>query len=162
MSSGDTCVRALQSMLALPINTCFLSTIQNLLWRTPLVKRPKFTFLTWTPSGRGGIRSRKVAMRIKTHCSEYGGRERGSHLSVSGSLNLWSLFSRWECWSPVGQIRSWKAALQVLSGCPGPVEDKALKAPFSQTQQHYSRFLLFPLITHRYVWGRVDVDVVPS
>lgn len=39
-------------MLALPTNTCFLSTIQNLLWRTPLVKRPKFTFLTWTPLDR--------------------------------------------------------------------------------------------------------------
>lgn len=47
--SSWTCVTALQSMLALPISRCFLSTIQNLLWRTPCVRRPKSTFLTWTP-----------------------------------------------------------------------------------------------------------------
>lgn len=47
--SSFTCVMALQSMLALPMNTCFLSTIQNLLCRTPPARRPKLTFLTRTP-----------------------------------------------------------------------------------------------------------------
>lgn len=51
----STCVRALQSILALPRKTCFLSTIQNLLWRIPPVRRPKFTLLTLTPSDRRPI-----------------------------------------------------------------------------------------------------------
>lgn len=44
----------LQSMFALPIYTCFMSTIQNLLCNTPPVKRPKSIFFTWAPEERMG------------------------------------------------------------------------------------------------------------
>ena len=38
-----TCVSDLQSMLGLPTKMCFLSTIQNLVWRTPVVSCCMFT-----------------------------------------------------------------------------------------------------------------------
>lgn len=66
---GVTCVRALQSMFALPMNTCFRSTIQNLLWRTPFVRRPKFTALTWTPADKSGSETR-LTQHVKTQYSE--------------------------------------------------------------------------------------------
>lgn len=52
--------KALQSIFALPIYMCFMSTIQNLLCSTPPVKRPKSIFLTWAPEERWGGRKNNL------------------------------------------------------------------------------------------------------
>lgn len=42
------------------------------------------------------------------------------HLCFVAALNQWSWSSRWERWSPPGQIRSWRAAPPAAPGHPVP------------------------------------------
>lgn len=158
-----TCVKALQSMLALPINTCFLSTIQNLLWRTPFARRPKSTFLTWTPAGR----KKKTRVKVKL-VQRVGGLqdfvEEKANLFVLRSVNRWSLFWRWEHSLSLGQSHSSKEALQALSGCSFPakdtmktLEEKSLYGCFNEEHNYPLQ-----LVTHGHIRGRVDTDVFPS